>query len=431
MSSVKRLTLAAFGVALLALVLAAAPAFAQRGSLPINSRVGLPNAFGMGGTGGTLNPYNYYDPYGFSRQAAFNIALYGQAMSQVPPYALGYNPYPTILNTPLNPTVPYGAGSIVNNPALYTSPGYNSPGYGGYGGGYGYSPYYPNYYDPYSGFLQGAASVISADGQFRINNQQANLMREQVRSAHIDNNRKAFDEFLYERANRPTWLDDMERQRKFDLRYVLSNPSGSEILQGNSLNTLLEHLKQMQGKGVDGPAVALNEDLLSQINVTAGAGVNPGLLKTDKLTWPVGLMGGDMAESRKRIERNLATAISEVEHGQLEPARLKDLTDAVDKISEDLNSQITEVPPSQYIDARNYLRFLNDAVRALGRPDAAKYINNQYAAKGKTVSDLVRNMSGLRFAPATPGAERAYKDLYEKLVSYYNRAQPSTRGEHQ
>ena len=50
------------------------------------------------GAGGTLNPYNYYDPYGYARQAAFNTALYGRAMSQVPPYALGYNPYPPVIN---------------------------------------------------------------------------------------------------------------------------------------------------------------------------------------------------------------------------------------------------------------------------------------------------------------------------------------------
>ena len=104
MSSVKRLTVAAFGVALLALVLAAAPAQAQRFRVP--------------GTGGTLNPYNYYDPYGTSRQAAFNIALYGRAMSQVPPYALGYNPYPQIVNT-----TPYSYAPL-STPYWHEVPGY-------------------------------------------------------------------------------------------------------------------------------------------------------------------------------------------------------------------------------------------------------------------------------------------------------------------
>src|SRR6516225_7641625 len=101
MCCVKRLTVAAFGIALLALVLADAPAHAQR----------------TPGLGGTLNPFNYYDPYGYSRQAAFNIALYGRAMSQVPPYALGYNPYPQIMSMPYTPIPLYGGGygTLANN----------------------------------------------------------------------------------------------------------------------------------------------------------------------------------------------------------------------------------------------------------------------------------------------------------------------------
>jgi len=419
MSSLKRLSLAAFGIALLALVLAAAPAHAQR--------------FGAPGLGGTLNPYNYYDPFGYSRQAAFNIALYGRALSQVPPYALGYNPYPQITSLPYNPTPYYGGGygTLVNNPASYAgSPGYTSPGYspGGYGGSGYPSPYIPAY-DPYSGFLQGSASVISADGQFRINNQQANLLRESVRSAHIDNNRKAFDEFLYERANTPTWLDDLERQKKLNLRYTLNNASGSEILAAISLNTLLDSIKQMQAKGVKGPDVDLTGDTLDKINVSAGAGVNPGLLNSERLTWPLALTGSDYQDDRKGIERNLAAAAREAEVGQVEAGRLKDLQLAVDKMTEDLNRQINEMTPNQYIEAKNYLKLLSDAIKALGRPDAANYINGKYAAKGKTVADLVKNMGGLQFAPASPGGEQAYRELYEKLVAYYNQSQPSSRGQ--
>jgi hypothetical protein len=422
MCSVKRLTLAAFGVALLALVLAAAPASAQ-------------GRFRIPGTGGTLNPYNYYDPYGYSRQAAFNIALYGRAMSQVPPYALGYNPYPQIVNNnpyPYYPTVPYagGYGTIANNPAYAASPGYaGSPGMSNYYPDNGYTNGYQPYYDPTAGFLYGSSSVISADGKFRINNQQANLMREQVRSAHIDNNRKAFDEFLYERANRPTWLDDAERQNKLNLRAAISNPTGSEILSGTSLNTLLDNLRQLQVKGTEGPAVPLSDDLLSKINVTAGSGANPGLLKNERLTWPVGLSGSEFDADRKKIERNLAAAVSEAEHGnKIEAARLRDLNDAVERMNDQLGEQIYEITPSQYIEARNYVRHLSNAIKALSGPDAANYINNKYAAKGKTVGELVKNMAGLRFAPATPGDEQAYKALQEKLATYYTRASGGSSG---
>jgi len=410
MSSVKRLTLAAFGVALLGLMLTAAPAHAQFGRR-------------IPGTGGTLNPYNYYDPYGYSRQAAFNIGLYGRAMSQVPPYALGYNPYPQIVNTPYYPT-PYsgsGYGSLVNNPAAYTSPGIASPGYGGgYGGDTGYTNGYQPYYDPYSGYLQGAASVINADGKFRINNQQANLLREQVRSSHIDNNRKAFDEFLYERANRPTWLDDLERQNKLNLRAAVTNPSGSEILDAITLNILLDNLKQLRAKGVKGNGDKLTDEMLKQINVTAGGGANPGLLKNPNLTWPLGLSGDGFEADRKTIERGLGKAVEDVEHNnKVDAGRLQDLITAVDKMTEALGEKISDITPSQYIEARNYLRLLNDAIKSLSKPDAIKYINNQYAAKGKTVGELIDNMSGLRFAPATPGDEQAYRALHDKLVNYY------------
>ncbi len=420
MSSVKRWTLAMFGVALVALVLAAAPAHAQR----------FPP-----GVGGTLNPANYYDPYGNARQAAFNIALYGRAMSRVPPYALGYNPYAQIVNTPYYPPVTpyYGpgyGGTILNSTSGYNSPGYGSPGYGSTypdGGGYA-SPFYPTY-DPTSSFLMGSAAVMNADGKFRINNQQANLLREQVRSAHIDNKRKAFDEFMYERANTPTWLDELERQRKQDLRYALTSPSGSEILAGSSLNTLLDSLKQMQARNVQGQEVPLDEELLKQINVTAGNGANPGLLKSERFSWPLALTADDFKDDRKNIERNIRNAVADAEHGQAEPARLKNLLADVDRMTDDLGRQIGEMTPTQYIEAKNYLKLLSDAITALGRPDGVNYINGKYAARGKTVGELVKNMAGLKFAQATPGDEQAYKALQEKLVRYYNTAQPSTRSE--
>jgi hypothetical protein len=53
-------------------------------------------------------PANYLDPYGINRRNAYLIRLYGRAYSQVPPYALGYNPYlnyyaPTYMTPPVPP----------------------------------------------------------------------------------------------------------------------------------------------------------------------------------------------------------------------------------------------------------------------------------------------------------------------------------------
>jgi hypothetical protein len=101
----------------------------------------------------------------------------------------------------------------------------------------------------------------------------------------------------------------------------------------------------------------------------------------------------------------------------------------VDKMSGQLGQLIGDMTPTQYIDAKNYLQLLGAAVRLLERPDRGNYINGKYAAKGKTVGDLVRNMSGLQFAPASPGTEQAYKELYHRLVEYFSRAQEPVSGQ--
>jgi hypothetical protein len=423
MYSVKRFTLAAFAFALLAQVLATSAARAQFYGGGLSRRSFVP------GLGGTLNPGNYYDPYGYARQAAYNIGLYGRAVSQVPPYALGYSPYATPYLSQM-PSYASGYGMLMNYQAPYASSGYGSAGYGNSGyGNSGYSNSYAPSSDPYSGFLQGAASVINADGRFRVNNQQANVTREQARSAHIENRRKAFDEFLYERANTPTWLDDLERQHKLDLRYALTKASGSEILSASTLNTLLDSIKQMQSKGVKGPDIAVRAETLEKINVSGGSGVNPALLKNEHMTWPLALTRSEFAEDRKNIERNLAATTREAEVGSVEPKRLQELRDEVDKMSGQLGHQIGDMTPTQYIDAKNYLQLLGAGLRLLERPDGGSYVNGKYTAKGKTVGELVRNMSGLQFAPASPGTEQAYKELYQRLAEYVSRAQEPVSGQ--
>ena len=97
------------------------------------------------------------------------------------------------------------------------------------------------------------------------------------------------------------------------------------------------------------------------------------------------------------------------------------MRNAVDQMEKDLDTpeQISQMTPSQNIEAHNYVKLLNDAIKVLEGPNAQDYVNNKYAAKGKTVGELVKNMAGLKFAPATPGSERAYKALQEALAKYY------------
>src|SRR5262245_62007373 len=79
-----------------------------------------------------INPNFRIAPNMTLNQFAFNTAVLGRAFSQVPPYALGFNPYlsPAVLN--VNSGSPWmGGGSGGYG-------GWGSPylgGYGGYGGG--------------------------------------------------------------------------------------------------------------------------------------------------------------------------------------------------------------------------------------------------------------------------------------------------------
>src|SRR5438105_15276546 len=54
------------------------------------------------------------------RQAAFNVATLGQALSFVPPYTLGFNPYPRIVSSPgISPLVNPYAGAAAASAAPY------------------------------------------------------------------------------------------------------------------------------------------------------------------------------------------------------------------------------------------------------------------------------------------------------------------------
>jgi hypothetical protein len=162
-------------------------------------------------------------------QATFNIARIGQALSFIPPYTLGFNPYPrTVVNS--------GGG---NPYASLTSSPYATSA--GYDNSY-YNPYSSSYYDPFNGYLRGGADVINAQGRFMANQQQAYLTREQVRSERIANRRKIFDQYLYGREKTPTPEEERQRRQLEQLNRSRNNPPLTEIWSGKALNDILTDL---------------------------------------------------------------------------------------------------------------------------------------------------------------------------------------------
>jgi hypothetical protein len=245
------------------------------------------------------------------QRSAFNPAMAGRMMAAFPPGALGFNPYSAFGNLSyFAPTM-----SSYSNPyaSMYANP-YSMSGLGGnlYGasstGGQSTSSYGSSSYDPFAGYLSGGASVINGQGHFEGSQQQANLLREQVRSEQAANRRKVFDEYLYEREKTPSAEDERQKSQQERLERSRNNPPLTEIRSGQALNDLLADLQKLPARGgppvLDTAELPLNEDGLKRINVTASNGGNAGLLKAeDGVRWPVALTGEDFKAERERLPR--------------------------------------------------------------------------------------------------------------------------------
>jgi hypothetical protein len=362
------------------------------------------------------------------RRNAFRA--FGQALGTMSPLATGFNPFAPAVGFG-TPGFGLGPGLLANNPytAALSSVGfagspYANPYAGGYGGG-GYGWWW--YEDPYGAQLRGAAEVIKAQGTFAQDQQKAVLTREQIQSERLANRRKLVEEYLFERDKLPTSQDERERTQAQELRRSLTDPPVTEIWSAKALNDLLAELQKQAGKGVlttvRGPKEVLDPDMLKLINVTsAKRGGNVGLLKNGgRLNWPLALTGPEFKEERERLASLLQDAVREAEfNNRIDAGSLKQMVDDLGRMERQLRQNVGDLPPSDYTEAKRFLSDLGDALRVMGRPDGASYLNRKYTAKGKTVLDLVKYMTdnGLQFASAVAGDEAAYVALHRALAAY-------------
>jgi hypothetical protein len=422
--------------------------FSLRKQIGVTAVVGVALALGSVPRAIGQNPNFLVRPGLTVRQAAYNISTIGQALSSVPPYALGFNPYAgrRIVATPVgipgvNPVAgvgvnpyagiagnPYASlyanpyASMVSNP-YSTSPGYdNSSSYNPYG--WWYPP------DYYNGYLRGGADVINAQGRFLVSTQQAYLSREQVRAERIANRRKIFDEYLYEREKTPTPEEDRQKRLLEQLNRSRNNPPVTEIWSGKALNDILADLRKFPpgkpeaGNLVNVQQLPLDEDGLKHINVTAGAGNtgNIGLLKNEgRLNWPVALSDLQYKEQRERVNSLAQAAVRQAEfNGRVDPGTIVQMSNDIDNLNRQLRQNGGDLPFGLYTEAKTFLNNLTDASTALRQPDVGNYFTGKFALKAKSVPELVEQMSkqGLQFAPATPGDEAAYQALQQALANY-------------
>jgi hypothetical protein len=369
-------------------------------------------------------------------QFAYNTAILGNALRQVPPYAFGFNPFlggtiptgpslaPSLLNlaagSPMTgyPTLsssPYGAFS--GNYSMSTTPGT----YGSSSSPYGYSSSY-SYLPPEAAALMGLASLTNASGQYWNQIEKARLLREQSRESEMETAKKRVQwERWYEEYGKPTAPKMRASEMTTDLERARTDPPATEVWSGKSLNDLLRSIQSM-GTLNHGPNLALEEDTLKAINLSAGARGNVGMLRNDgNLNWPLSLTEAPFTDLRERLTKNIRHAVSDLKGKEPVPAStLKDITNDFNSLNDKLSDSADDLSPGQYIEAKRYLNQLAQAVRALSDPKAANYFNQTWTARGKNVAELVANMTkdGQVFAPAAPGDEAAYTSLYQSLRAF-------------
>jgi hypothetical protein len=368
-----------------------------------NVRIGPAVQLNRFGSSGSLygnpfapSPLSPYSGYGYSLAGSSSGGCYGS----------GYGT---------------GGGSYGSSSAGY---GNGSGGYSGaYGSGGGYTGGYSGSCgDPYSGYLTGAAGVISSQASFLVSKRQADVLNEQARSAAVDVRRKIYEQWKYERNDQPT-LEQIRREGwEQAYKRAIFNPPLNDIWSADALNRILDHASRIQGRGIDGATVALNDGTIRQINFSTGVAGSIGVLKErGRLRWPTILEREDYGTERELFSHLAVDAVRQgAMNNRVDPGTLHAMQTNLATLNERLTGRVGDLAPEDYMDAKRYLKDLDQALRILKRPDVAKFLNNEYAARGQTAGELIQNMSslGVRFAPATPGSEAAYNALYKGLVSY-------------
>jgi hypothetical protein len=319
----------------------------------------------------------------------------------------------------------YNAGAVTGARAGYSAGFRTAPVTNPY---YASGYYGPGYYDPVGSFTSGVADIIGAQGQFGIDYQQAEAMREQNKQAKIVTRRKNFEEWQYERANTPTLEDERERARAEEVRRSRNDPPLTEIWSGKALNDLLTPILKLNPPSEsNAPYVPLDPDLVRHINLTSGTTFNNlGVLKDNgKLDWPLALTDDQFEENRKKLEALGPQAFKEAYDGKVQPKTIRDLRGNVEEMTDLLKKNVGKISTNDYLPARRYLTELDSSIRTLQDPDVGKYATGKWTAHGDSIYALTADISrqGLRFGPAVDGDQAAYVSVHRGMVRYLSALQ--------
>jgi hypothetical protein len=298
------------------------------------------------------------------------------------------------------------------------------------GGGFVPSPVYPPGYPgwpyqvntPAGSYLQGASSVISAQGQFLINNRQSEIVKEQAEQAKLDTKRKAIEQWQYEQSIQPTISEIQAKARMESYNQMRGSPSDALVWSGQALNTLLDNVQQPSSYPSRRPSIPLESEMVAKIKFTDGTNRGDVTLfaQGPKIDWPFPLRGQEFKQDRAKIEALSADVVRQADGGQVEYDTIKTIQQTANLMQDDLKDRIEEFTPSDYMKAKRFLNDLSKGARGLGDRKGTAALKDQSIAQVTTVDQLIASMTrrGLRFAPAKQGDEAAYSALYQSLRAY-------------
>lgn len=304
-----------------------------------------------------------------------------------------------------------------------------------------YGQYNPAYYSGYYGYVINPygfspAGIMDAQARGKLTLQEADLKKEEVRKAKIENRKLELEQWLWERDHLPTVEDNRVRDRNEQIRRSQNDPPLGEIWSAKALNDLLDDLEKAKYPQTPTALVPLDQEQLQKLNVTSGkSDGNIGLLKSGHVKWPLLLQRTDFAANRRTLDGFVSRAVNQAASGNMDAEAIEGMiagVTALDMKLADMASALRDRAtwtPTMYMDSKHFLRQFDAALRVLQQSeDASNYLNGKYAAKGKTAIELVRYMKGkgLKFAPATPGTETAYTAVHRILADYDTEVGPKT-----
>jgi hypothetical protein len=160
---------------------------------------------------------------------------------------------------------------------------------------------------------------------------------------------------------------------------------------------------------------------LKHVHFGSEAGGNLGLLRSDKIPWPLMLRDSSFDANRGEVERLFESAKNAAINQGIPAEMVLALRKQVDAMQSMANARMSAWSFGDSIRVNRFLREIHENIKLLENPDTAFYLT---PLQGETVAELMQYMKrrGVRtFGPATEGSERHYIAFHRALVEEMKR----------